>query len=93
MCGCSVSIGQYYMISINYTPILGVPVPYMLDVTPADVRDELDAVNAACLKWINFHTSMKTFFGQTRGRFLDKKSSATRQCALGSAFRRDLRFK
>ena len=66
MCGCSMSIGQYYMISINYTPILGAPVPYMLDVTPADVRDELDAVNAACLKWINFHTSMKTFFGQTR---------------------------
>ena len=65
----------------------------MLDVTPADVRDELDAVNAACLKWINFHTSMKTFFGQTRGRFLDKKSSATRQCALGSTFRRDLTFK
>ena len=81
------------MISINYTPILGVPVPCMLDVTPADVRDVLDTVNAACLKWINFHTSMKTFFGQTRGRFLDKKYSATRQCALGSTFRRDLTFK
>ena len=56
------SIGQYYMISINYTPILGVPVPYMLDVTPADVGDELEAVNAASLKWIDFYTSMKTYF-------------------------------
>ena len=63
MCGCSVSIGQYYMmININYTPILGVPVPYMLDVTPADVGDELEAVNAASLKWIDFYTTMKTYF-------------------------------
>ena len=50
------------MININCTPILGVPVPYMLDVTPADVGDELEAVNAASLKWINFYTSMKTYF-------------------------------
>ena len=62
MCGCSVSMGQYCMININCTPILGVPVPYMLDVTPADVGDELEAVNAASLKWIDFYTSMKTYF-------------------------------
>ena len=54
MCGCSVSMGQYCMININCTPILGVPVPYMHDVTPTDVGDELEAVNAASLKWIDF---------------------------------------
>ena len=56
------------MIGINFTPILDVPVPFMLDANPADLDDELDAVNAACLRWINFHTSMKTIFGQTRDR-------------------------
>ena len=33
----------------------------MLGVIPADVDDEVDAVNAVRLKRINFHTSMKTF--------------------------------
>ena len=81
------------MIGINFTPILDVPVPFMLDANPADLGDKLDAVNAARLRWINFHTSMKTIFGQTRDRssrrnaFLDKKSSTTRQCALTSTFR------
>ena len=32
----------------------------MLDVTPADVSDELDAVYADRVKWIKFHTSVKT---------------------------------
>ena len=73
------------MISIDCTTILEVPVPYMLDVTPTDVGDELDAINPARLKWINFHNSIKTFFGQTRDRssrcnaLLDKLYSATRQ--------------
>ena len=58
-------MGQY-CISINCTSILGVPVLYMLDVTPADVGDKLKAVNAARLRRINFHISMKIFFGQTR---------------------------
>ena len=40
----------------------------MLDVTPADVSDELDAVYADRVKWIKFHTSVKTILGQTRSR-------------------------
>ena len=39
-----------------------------VDVTPAGVGDELDSMNAASPRWIKFHTSVETLFGQTRSR-------------------------
>ena len=64
----------------------------MLDVNPADVSDELDAVYADRVKRIKFHTSVKTIFGQTRSRspdvtlLVETKSSAMFQRSCGSTF-------
>ena len=55
----------------------------MLDVTPADVGDELDTENSARPKRINFHTRCRS---SRRNAFLDKKSLSKLMLVSGGNF-------